>query len=303
MTSAGIFSLSPYIREAGTQGNDEWPTRPRRIYDHQFFYCFKGKGSLKLGEKLYELKAGVLFVIPPDTPHCYALDKQNPCDCYWFHCDLFPREDREWPFEYYNEPAQYLKLFGPRLLHRRHIRPQADLEGRFRIPEYLETEEPEAMEQYFRNIHQAYLSGSAVWQISANADFYQILAAVFRQQSNETKQSTKALHQVNLMRSFIRENYFRKLRVKDITDVTVYSSDYAAKIFKEVTGMSVNDYLTNFRITRAKRLLLDLDLSISDIAEMCGFSDESYFASVIRAKEGMSPSQLRDVIISSVKGL
>ncbi len=296
-----IYAMSPYIREAGIQGSDDWSTTSRRIYDYEFFYCFHGMGTIVIGENRHTIQPGTFFVIPPDTPHQYSLHSKNPCDCYWFHCDLFFRDDRDWPYQYYNNTSDYLKLFGSRLLYPDHIREKAEFEGEHQIPEFLTIEERDTMEHHFDLIYHAYLSGSSLWQIQANASFYAILATIFKQQSSETRQSTKAKNQVNLMKNYIRQNYFRKIKVRDITEVTVYNSDYAAKLFKQVTGLSVNNYLVDFRIYKAKRLLLDLDLSISDIAEMCGFNDESYFSAVVKAKEGISPSQLRDSIISSVK--
>lgn len=296
-----IFAMSPYIREAGIQGSDDWATTSRRIYDYEFFYCFRGTGNITIGDSHYTISPGALFVVPPDTPHLYSLSSTQPCDCYWFHCDLFSREDRDWPYRYYNNPSDYIKLFGSRLLYPEHIRDKADFEGDYQIPEFLVIEERDTVEHHFDIIYHAFLSGSSLRQITAIASFYAILATVFRQQSSETRQSTKAKNQVNLMRNYIRQNYFRKIKVSDIAEVTVYNTDYAAKLFKQVMGESVNDYLVEFRINKAKRLLLELDLTISDVAEMCGFNDESYFSSVVKAREGLSPSQLRDSIMSTVK--
>lgn len=298
---SSIFAMSPYIREAGIQGSDDWSTNSRRIYDYQFFYCFQGTGNIMIGDRHYTFHKGSFFVIPPDTPHIYSLHNPKTGNGYWFHCDLFYREDRDWPYQYYNNPSEYIKLFGSRILHPEHIREKAEFDGVYQIPEYLVIDERDMVEHHFELIYHAFLSGSSVWQITAISSFYAILAAIFRQQSNETKQSTKVLNQVNLMKNFIRQHYFHKIKVSDIAAVTVYNDDYAAKLFKQVNGISVNDYLVEFRINKAKRLLLDLDLAISDIAEMCGFNDESYFSSVVKAREGLSPSQLRDSIIATVK--
>lgn len=64
-------------------------------------------------------------------------------------------------------------------------------------------------------------------------------------------------------------------------------------MFRKVTGKSVIDYLNRFRIDMAKKLLLDTDLSISDVADMVGFQSEAYFSNVARKVTGMSPARLK----------
>lgn len=297
-----IFTMSPFIREAGIQGNDDWPTQYRRIYDYQFFYCFRGIGQLEIDGLKFKLKKGSLFIIPPDVPHSYERDKQNPCDCYWFHCDLFWREDADWPTAYYNELTDYVNLFASRLLYPEHVREKGNFLPPYQLPYYVQIEnDKDMMEHHFLNIYNLFISGSQIWRIEANAAFYSILGLLFAQQSNVTKQSSKVQNQVNLMKVYMHKNYFKKIKVNDITKETVYNPDYAAKLFREVCGLSITEYLTNYRIGKAKRLLLDLDLSIADVAFMCGFNDQSYFSAVIKAREGVTPSQLRDSIVASVK--
>lgn len=301
MKKASVFELSPYIREVGMQGQDEWPNRARRIYDYQFFFCFKGRGIFTLDGQTYSLCPGTLFVVPPNRPHTYSLDRENPCDCYWFHCDLFARDDREWVYRYYNCPEDYLQLFRPRLLHEEHIREQVEwTEGPW-LPAWIRVEEPEEYRHHFERMYQAFLSGSPMWQLCAASSFFALVFTLFQEAEKEGRGSVKLRHQVNLMKSYIRRNYFRKIKAEEIAGVTAYSVDYASRIFKQLTGRSLHDWLTQYRLGKAKRFLTDLDLSIADVAEMCGFTNESYFSAVVRAKEGRSPSQLRDSLMRMVR--
>ena len=52
-------------------------------------------------------------------------------------------------------------------------------------------------------------------------------------------------------------------------------------------------YLLNLRIRRAKELLWNEELEITEIAGMCGFQDENYFSRIFREETGRSPSQWR----------
>ena len=57
--------------------------------------------------------------------------------------------------------------------------------------------------------------------------------------------------------------------------------------------MTVNEYITASRLTKAKQLLLEGRLTIGEIALEVGFSDQSYFSKVFVAKYGVTPSDFR----------
>lgn len=57
-------------------------------------------------------------------------------------------------------------------------------------------------------------------------------------------------------------------------------------------------YLNRFRINKAKKLLLEPDLSIVDIAEMVGFKSENYFCTLSKKVTGMTPAKLRTYMLS-----
>ena len=60
--------------------------------------------------------------------------------------------------------------------------------------------------------------------------------------------------------------------------------------FKELTGLSPQDYLTHCRIDHARQLLKGGGMNVSEAAYRCGFSDPKYFSRVFKKVEGMSPS-------------
>ena len=75
---------------------------------------------------------------------------------------------------------------------------------------------------------------------------------------------------------------------------TGYSKDHIRRRFSEATGMTPSEYLTDIRVTHAKKFLQkqkELKLSISDVGTMCGYYDTHYFARVFKQRTGMTPSQ------------
>ena len=70
--------LCPYIREAGLQHQDSWRNTVRRIYDHQFLYCFTGQAHATIQERYYKLGSGAMLIVPPNTPHRFWVDETQP---------------------------------------------------------------------------------------------------------------------------------------------------------------------------------------------------------------------------------
>ena len=65
--------------------------------------------------------------------------------------------------------------------------------------------------------------------------------------------------------------------------------------FREGTGQSPHEYLVNLRINRAKRLLKETKLSVTEIAGAVGYAYDTSFAAAFRSKVGMSPRQFRNL--------
>ena len=67
------------------------------------------------------------------------------------------------------------------------------------------------------------------------------------------------------------------------------SPSYLSRIFKKETGYTINEYLIQVRIEKAKRLLHRKDLRVTDVADAVGFDDQSYFTKVFRRMVGTTP--------------
>lgn len=80
-----------------------------------------------------------------------------------------------------------------------------------------------------------------------------------------------------------------------------YSKFHFARLFKEYTGMTFNDYQTTLKLKEVERQLADTDLQISDIAMSCGFNNLTSLSRCFKKQYGCSPSQFRNRIRRSKK--
>lgn len=95
------------------------------------------------------------------------------------------------------------------------------------------------------------------------------------------------------IRDYIRENYQKRLSLDDVADAFFMNRTYLSEMFRKRFGKNFVQYKNEVRIERAKVLLMNTRLSISQIAAQCGFDNTSYFAVVFRQITGCSPGQFR----------
>ena len=94
--------------------------------------------------------------------------------------------------------------------------------------------------------------------------------------------------------NFIMENFTRKISLKEISNVAGLSPPYFSTIFKEEMGENLSKYLNRLRVEKASRLLLDTEMSLSEIASCCCFEDQSWFSKIFKAYTGISPGKYRN---------
>lgn len=99
------------------------------------------------------------------------------------------------------------------------------------------------------------------------------------------------------IKDFIRKNYaVETLSVKDISDHIYRSPSSASSLFKHETSMTLNQYITKYRLSRAKDMLADLRFKISDVAAAVGYNDGKYFTKTFKKNVGMLPSEYREKV-------
>ncbi|MFJ9779701.1 helix-turn-helix domain-containing protein [Amycolatopsis sp. NPDC101161] len=95
---------------------------------------------------------------------------------------------------------------------------------------------------------------------------------------------------------FIRDNHHLPLSLADMAAAAELSAFHFLRVFKTATGQTPYRFLTRVRVERACRHLERGELSVTEIAQACGFATPSRFASAFRAQIGQSPSAYRAAV-------
>lgn len=93
--------------------------------------------------------------------------------------------------------------------------------------------------------------------------------------------------------SYIEKNFNERMTLDTLVEVSNYSKRHITRLVQEWCGMSPMEYLDSVRIRNACALLIHTTLSVSQIAERCGFADYNLFSRHFRTVKGVSPTQFR----------
>lgn len=95
------------------------------------------------------------------------------------------------------------------------------------------------------------------------------------------------------VRGYIQDHYAEPLSAGTLAQQVYLGRTRLYEVFFQVFGVSVGEYLTRYRMTRAKDLLLNTDDSVQLIAEKVGYASASAFTRAFHARAGRSPGQYR----------
>lgn len=95
------------------------------------------------------------------------------------------------------------------------------------------------------------------------------------------------------MLSYIHENYDHKILLEEIAEAASVSSRECIRCFQECIHKTPFDYVQDYRIRQAEKLLTETDLSVTEIAYATGFSGSAYFGKVFKNLTGKTPGNYR----------
>ena len=107
------------------------------------------------------------------------------------------------------------------------------------------------------------------------------------------KDRSKSLEKMKLILKYVENNYMEKITIEDIANEVGLSQSHFMKYFKNTMGTSFVDYLNEYRLTMASRLLISSDSSILAIASEVGFENLSYFNRIFKKRFGQTPREYR----------
>lgn len=142
----------------------------------------------------------------------------------------------------------------------------------------------------------AYLLTSAPRVFSTTAQLSEMFLHIFNSciESNITPQSSVTKIYFDFAVNYIKTNLHLSVSVADLCDAIGITQPYLYKIFKQETGISPKQYISNCKIAEAKKLLINTELSISQIANSVGYENVLDFSKFFSKQMDISPTMYRN---------
>ncbi|MBR5507111.1 MAG: AraC family transcriptional regulator, partial [Clostridia bacterium] len=93
---------------------------------------------------------------------------------------------------------------------------------------------------------------------------------------------------------YIDKHCYEKITLSQIAQKCFYTPSYFSHAFKKYCGKSLSEYVKKKRITYALELLEHTDYTVSQISEMVGYNDKTFFYKIFREAVGKSPAEYRN---------
>lgn len=109
----------------------------------------------------------------------------------------------------------------------------------------------------------------------------------------ENRKEVAKKQNLQAVKEYLDQHYAQPISLDFLAERFYINKYYLTRIFKEQFGVSVNHYLLEVRITRAKQLLRFTDMTVEAVGAACGIEDANYFSRVFKKTEGISPGKFR----------
>ncbi len=172
------------------------------------------------------------------------------------------------------------------------------LDGTCNFPFFLPKEEPwhNALSYHLSSIIDLYDQHPPFMETAIKGHLYFILFYLTSNNQllhNPVPSGDNRLNRIKTVLSYIEENYKHGMRLSDLSSLVSMSDAHFCRYFHKLVGRTPIEYINEYRINQAVKLLQNTNLSIIDIAFDVGFQNVSYFIKVFRNHKMLTPSQFR----------
>lgn len=253
--------LPYYVAGIGNESIKGMYRREKGLPFYQWVQTKSGQGIVRIGKKTYNLIENTGILILPNEPYELNLDS-NFWNIDWIVIGGYGVKDF---FEVQNirETNLYKLSNATNLIYK--------LERILKISNNLQ---------------------SLKW-LDNSCAVYDFMVNIVKN-INYPQNSLKAYPKLEGVYDFIEKHYDEVIMLENLSDIIGTSPQYFCKLFKEVTGYRVVEYINCVRIRKSKELMFRYgEMKITEIATNCGFEDSSYFCSVFRKLEGVTPGEFK----------
>ncbi len=231
----------------------------------ELLWIIEGTARFYTDTMVYDAKAGDVIVVPP-----YAMHRTTIWADRDFHHDCI--------------------IFDLSLLHNDRLKIGLE-NGTLTVTPFL-TEKSDLC-QYIQNAYIANEDKNPGWEMNVIGNLLLFFSTLESQGHILSSKEVPARSVCYPIIDYIGNHYDQNISSADVANYLHMDKSYFCRIFKKHFGKCFHNYLCMYRIERAKNLLRNSELSISEISTQTGFLSFSYFSKMFKAHTGISPKEYR----------
>lgn len=242
-----------------------WHSTSHTHHFTELFYIVKGKGSFILPDREVPVQENDLVIINPNTEHT---EKSNEKDS----------------LEYIALGIEGLSFSLPE-----------EKKGGAPIGLYTYQGRQRDILFYLNRLLDEIQNGDEAYEIVCQ-NIIEILIVKLRREKNFTvaKTDSQSMNKaVAFIKYYLNQNYRENITLDTLAEIGHINKYHLAHTFKKDIGMSPIEYLNSVRIREAKILLETTDYTIAEVAEINGFSSQSFFTQAFKRETNTTPSKYR----------
>ena len=248
----------------------------------EIIYITKGKMKITIWSKEYRVNEGDIVILMPQTIHSFEQIESSNSEYFNILFSLSLLESS-------SESACYNKYIKPFIVHEKNVNYHEVKGSKLnKILTPLICSLIEHRRDSYTNCE--YLVKSNLYMIMHHLNQNYI--------SSDKKDTLLQIKYEKIKNALyhVQNSYSNRITVKEVADLCGFSESHFMKLFKELTSMSFNSYLINYRLEMAGKQIKETDHKIVDIASNCGFDNHSYFTRSFQKKYGLTPAKYRETI-------
>jgi len=273
--------LTSYLFTQGLDMPKDYYLPKRIVYDYELEFFIQSDGAMYIEDRLYPINKGDLVFRRPGQ----STQAIMPYCCYLICFDLTGTSNKD-P-ENYNFCAETGNQLQANYCNRI-LKP---------IPNVFHPNSPEKYMRLFDLVLNEFIHPSDTSPLMLTAYTIEILCHLSQDVRNPMKNNNviQSPHGMVIKKTldYIQSNLDTQLCLASLAKAAGFSPTYFHKIFHDTTGVTLNRYITILRIETAKNLLVRTSIPIYKIAQDCGFENISYFSSLFKKHQGISPAEFR----------
>lgn len=244
---------------------------PTRIIDsHELVFVIQGELEFWENEQSFNLTTGQTLHLWPGRKHGSSKPMPPDLKFYWIHFEIEAGRSGGYPR---NNAALTLTPL-------------------ITVPQTAHLSHPETLERLFRIFLTEQANGT-LRPLSADLLTTLMLIEV-AQQSPDMTDKEDANVVATWAHTYIRMNFDRTITASKVAGALGYNVDYLGRIYHQTYGCTLTEAIQRRRIDKACEYLLNSNLTISQIASKCAFSDPDYFRRIFKRYMQITPSAYRD---------